>query len=214
MLSFLKKQNGFALVGILIVIVIIAALAYGSSFFWPKNPKETKGSLENTLDTYQKAQQDLGNINQTIEEGNKMINQTTNNQQVQENTQPTIIKVEGTENWRVYEKPEKNVRLLYHKDWYYDRDEEVEKKNGYDLYVGFAESPEILAKGAPCPIEFIIVSKEYQFPMYYSGYINTITTKDDKQYILRTDDQLMYKEILDKMAESFEFLDEKTESSK
>ena len=211
MLKNLKQQNGFSLIGILVVVVIIAALAYGSSFFWSKNTEETKSNLKNTIDIYNQAQQDLSDISQKISEKNELLNETAgtsspageSGQDGQQTTDEGDLLIEG---WSIYEKPEMNVRLKYHKDWYYDRDEQAEKDLSYDLYVGFAESPEVLAKGRPYPIEFMIMVKDHKFPLYYSGYIKTITTRDDKKFVLQTGDQIKYKDILDKMVESFEFL--------
>lgn len=202
MLKNLKQQSGFSLVGILVVVVIIAALAYGSLFFWSKSEhtKGTKSGFESTVDVYNQAQQDLSDISQKINKKNELINKTLDEREP------------DTSNWRTYVKKEKNVRLKYHKDWYYDRDEQAEKDLGYDLYVGFAESPEILDQGRFYPIEFIIVDKDYEFPQYYSGYVKVIAVKDGKQYVLKTEDSFGYIDIIDKMTESFEFIDEITDS--
>ncbi len=118
--------------------------------------------------------------------------------------QQKINEVVVTDNWQIYEKPEMNVRLKYHKDWYYDRDEQVEKDLGYNLYIGFAESPKILSQGSPYPIEFLILNKGFEWK--YEGYLKEIIEKNDKKYILRTDNKEKYGDILDKMAESFEFI--------
>ncbi len=121
--------------------------------------------------------------------------------------------VEGTEGWRVYEKEDMDVRLKYHKDWYYDRDEQAEKELSYDLCVGFAESAEILAQGREYPIEFIITSGDQELPMGLD-YSKVVFYTDAVDYILATSDKSKYKDILDKMAESFEFISKTADDRK
>ncbi len=60
-----RRQKGSALLGLLLVIVIIAALAYGSSFFWTKN-KESKAD-------YKKVQKQLNDIEKQVEKSNQLI---------------------------------------------------------------------------------------------------------------------------------------------
>lgn len=142
--------------------------------------------------------------------------QTTENTETQKQTvededeSKTILNtkiVEGTEGWRVYEKKDMDVRLKYYKDWYYDRDEQAEKELGYDLYVGFAESADVLEQGRPYPIEFIIASGDQELHQGLE-FSKVIYNTDDVDYILTTSDKNKYIDILDKMAESFEFMDE------
>jgi hypothetical protein len=87
MKSFFENQTGSGLVGILVVIVIIAALIYGSSFFWPKNENsnlnEFDANLANNLanvdspagalDALDKAREDIADINERTEERNETI---------------------------------------------------------------------------------------------------------------------------------------------
>ena len=65
--SYFKNKSGFALIGLLLVIVIIAALGYGSSFFWKSN---SKGIIQNNIDIKKKAERDIGEINKKIEKHN------------------------------------------------------------------------------------------------------------------------------------------------
>lgn len=111
--------------------------------------------------------------------------------------------VEGTEGWQVYEKEDMDVRLKYHKDWYYQRYND-ERSEGYDLFVGFAPDPKMLDYTEPYPIEFVIVSSD-NVGDSDSGLL--IAERKGKLYKLYTIDKKKYGDILDKMAESFEFLD-------
>jgi flagellar basal body-associated protein FliL len=65
MFKIFGQQKGSALLGLLLVIVIIAALAYGSSFFWTKN-KESKTNYKNI-------QKQLGDIEKQVEKSNQLI---------------------------------------------------------------------------------------------------------------------------------------------
>jgi hypothetical protein len=63
-------KNGFALVGILVTIFIVAAIIFGSSFFWKKN---LAPSPKKSIDTLQGAKADLGNINENLNKQNQEI---------------------------------------------------------------------------------------------------------------------------------------------
>ena len=79
---------------------------------------------------------------------------------------------------------------------------------GYDVYVGVAESENVLEQGRPYPIEFMIWSSNVGVwdgdPCEYK----ILKEQNDKKYILKVCLLDKYGDILDKMAESFEFLDE------
>ena len=63
-------KNGFALVGILVAIFIVAAIIFGSSFFW-KNDQAP--SPKKSIDTLQGAKVDLGNINENLNKNNNEL---------------------------------------------------------------------------------------------------------------------------------------------
>ena len=75
MKSFLKN-SGFALIGVLMAVLIIAALAYGSSFFW-KNDTNTRMDANdaNTIGQLEQAKDDLAEVNKTLEERNDLLNE-------------------------------------------------------------------------------------------------------------------------------------------
>jgi len=105
-------------------------------------------------------------------------------------------------NWQSYEKEDKGVRLKYHKDWYYRRDSEAEKEWGYDLYVGFAASEEILENGRPYPIELLIVTEDKN--IHDAEYTETVVSMNNKNYILTTNNKNEYGDILEKMIDFLE----------
>lgn len=108
------------------------------------------------------------------------------------------------EDWQSYEKEDKNMRLKYHKDWYYKRDEQAEKELGYNLYVGFAASEEILENGRPYPVEFLIVAEDKN--IHDAEYAETVVSMNNKNYILITNNKSEYGEILEKMIGSLEVI--------
>ena len=110
--------------------------------------------------------------------------------------------------WRVYSKTELHVWLMYHKDWYYDRDEAAGKELGYDLFVGFAESPAALERGRDYPIELIVLDADIEG--LYDGYVKELIKRDkyNKRFLLRTGDREKYGGTLDEMAGTFEYVED------
>lgn len=111
---------------------------------------------------------------------------------------------EETKDWLVYEKKEKNIKLKYHKHWYYQRDSAKEKELGADLYVGFAPSPEILAEGSFYPIEFIVKEPCDCKQPNEIEYSKVILSINNLEYSLRTNNKKEYGDILNTMAETLE----------
>lgn len=65
------NQKGFSLIAILLVIVIIAVIGYGSLFFYKQ-----KTQTQIYKDAYEKAEEDIININNKVDELNKVISDT------------------------------------------------------------------------------------------------------------------------------------------
>jgi type II secretory pathway pseudopilin PulG len=65
------NKNGFTLIGILVVILIIAALGYGSSFFFRGN--------KNDISIKQNVDKQLQEIQQKNDEHNKLNSQALDN---------------------------------------------------------------------------------------------------------------------------------------
>jgi len=85
MKSYLTSQNGSALLGILVAIVIVAALVYGSSFFWPKDAADNSGTLENTLNTYDQARKDIDDIQANLDAKNEIVEEVAADKPVLDN---------------------------------------------------------------------------------------------------------------------------------
>ena len=80
------------------------------------------------------------------------------------------------------------------------------------MYIGFAESAEILKKGRPYPIEFFILPSDVKFS--YARCLKTMAQRDNKKYVLRSD-SFVDRKIAAKMAENFEFINrEETSETK
>lgn len=69
------NKNGAALIGLLLTCVILAALIYGSSFFWSEDADS--GDLQinpsQAIDLSEQAKEDIGNINADIAAQNENI---------------------------------------------------------------------------------------------------------------------------------------------
>jgi len=66
------NQKGFSLIGIVLAILIIAAIGYGNLFFY-KQKKQT----EIYRNAYDKAEEDITDINNKVDEINEIINDAT-----------------------------------------------------------------------------------------------------------------------------------------
>ena len=59
-----RKENGFTLIGILIVVLIIASLTYGGSFFLNKNSKNSKSLQQSVNNQLDKIQTNVDKVNE------------------------------------------------------------------------------------------------------------------------------------------------------
>ena len=76
----LKNQKGSGLVGILVVIVIIAALMYGSSFFWPKNENTDGVNVKSPIDAIKaldQAKDDIADIQKNLDKQAEVLKDET-----------------------------------------------------------------------------------------------------------------------------------------
>ncbi|MFH1745355.1 MAG: hypothetical protein ABH881_04305 [bacterium] len=137
-------------------------------------------------------------------EGEEVIEDIAEESVATSSEEATEEDMKSADDWRIYEKTEKNIRIKYPKDWYYQRDES-ENDLGYYLYVGFAPSPEVLANGAPYPVALFIISKDKNFEENLE-YVKLVKEENDKKYILATDSTADYGEDLSRMAETLEII--------
>jgi type II secretory pathway pseudopilin PulG len=80
-----EKENGFTLIGILIVVLIIASLAYGGSFFLNKNSQNTK-SLQQSVNSQ------LDKIKINVDKANELKTNAINS------TENAIDQIKNTDN--------------------------------------------------------------------------------------------------------------------
>lgn len=69
------NKNGAALIGLLLTCVILAALIYGSSFFWSGDADsgDLQISPSQAIDLSERAKEDIGSINADIAAQNENI---------------------------------------------------------------------------------------------------------------------------------------------
>ncbi|RLC37262.1 hypothetical protein DRH27_04030 [Candidatus Falkowbacteria bacterium] len=194
--SYLKSEKGSALIGLLVVIVIIAALAYGGSFFWQKNTEETKknANIADVLDEYQQAQDDIGKIEQNIEDYNSIID---NNKAV------------AADEWDTFSRGEEGFQIDYPHGWYYTVDHETAGDLGYELIIGFAPTDKIWEQEPPYDIELLIMPANLELEEVPGRIIEQVMEKDNKKYSLITfrEDYKDIKDIMERMVQSFEFIE-------
>lgn len=186
------------------VTILAASLVLaGCSMKADNNDKPTEERGENK-----------GAINEnTKEDKNPPAPLSQKGNEVEENNGTNQETSLSTEDWRIYEKEDMNTSLKYHKNWYYQRDTVNEKAEGYDLYVGFAPSQEILDKGKFYPVEFIVMPTCDCEGPYEIKYEKTVS-KDGKDYIIRTTDKEAYGAIVDAMVQTLNVKgEEKTEDT-
>lgn len=196
----IKKNQGGALIGILVVVVIMGFLYLGSLFFFGENkessPEAPADVLENARDTIEEANQQTEEKNQAIEDEEE-DGAIEEEKDKDKNEKDTEVK-----SWRTLESEQIGISLNYPGSWYYNINHEEAKEEGYDLIIGFASSSKIWEMDLPYPIELVVVDKDTEVE---GGYVQELTQQEDKNYILRTEKQ-EYKKITDQMAESFEFI--------
>lgn len=206
MFKSLTKQNGNAIVGILVVLAIIAALYYGGSFFWDKDAgdtaKKNAPSEEQTeeasgfIKKLNIAKEKIANINKKTEEVNQEIEKIESESQVINNEEY------NTEEWQSYEDEDRGFRIKFHKNWYFTINHQEARAKGYDLIIGFASTSSIWEQKPPYPIEMQIIPNTTNYQIPDNTYNKILAETDERKYIILTQRE-DYREILDLMAESF-----------
>ena len=125
LISCLKKQNGFALIGILIAVFIITILSYGGWSLFSRKDTESKSAL----DTYQVAKNDIEKINQELDARNKKIEEIINqeDQKVKKST-IQIIKADNGQD-QIYRDNEHKFEFQFPNYYTYYETGEVLKDN-------------------------------------------------------------------------------------
>jgi len=191
-----KKNQGGALIGVLVVIVIIAFLYLGSLFFGGGNQENNP---QNQVDTLEEAEDVVDDANRKTEEKNEAIEgeDQRDTPEEEEKDLNTEVKI-----WRTLESEQIGISLNYPGNWYYNINHEEAGELGYDLIVGFASSSKIWEMDLPYPIELVVANSETEIK---GNYTKELDSPDNKKYILRTERQ-EYKKIVDQITESFKLI--------
>lgn len=185
------------------VIFTVLILTLILSGCWNKQVNDEIVKKTNNND---KINDEITQETQAIASLNGNNDETTQNKT---NNNENNIQTESLKNWQIYEKPEMDVALKFHKDWWYQRDSQREKENNYKLFLGFAPDQKTLKKGSPYPIELYIVSNS-EFEKSTLNNSDVITSDNDYKYVLLTHNNTEYKEILTLMKSSFKLLSQST----
>lgn len=218
----LLKQNGGALVGVLLVILVIAAIYFGSSFFF----QGEKSPIEEKMDILDKAQSDLGKVNEKINETNEEITEisddsvdsgatetASSSSECEEDAgicltpvvkEKTEIHLADIENGQLLTREDENFEINFNKNWYYTVNRREAIQDGYDMILGFGEDEDIWEMLPPFTIELVIANENMEWK--YDGYVKELGVKDGKKYSLRTGDKEKYQASVDAMADTFNFI--------
>ena len=123
-----------------------------------------------------------------------------------------FIEEDETVNWQTYQNEEYGFEINYPENWYYNRDKQVEKKLDYNLHIRFIEDTKTSSQDTHYPdihypIEFMIWPDNIGISDSDPCDYEILEKKDEKQYILSTCDFKKYGKIMNKMAESFKFIE-------
>ena len=209
----LNKQRGGALIGMIFVVVIVAAIYFGSSFFLQEELPSEK-----SLKLLKEAQDRIAKIDKDTEAHNTEIEEELGIETEQkEETEGEEDKEEGkeevqidesdldTSSWQELVRESENFKIKFHKDWYFAVNRREAAQDGYSMIIGFEENPDIWEEMPPFAIELVIASENMQWEE--EAYSVNLGSGSGKKYVLRTKDSDTFKELVDGMATTFEFID-------
>ncbi|MCD4693752.1 hypothetical protein K8R62_00095, partial [bacterium] len=204
MLDKLFKKQGNTLIGVLVVIVVIIFVYFSSLFFLDENGES---NIEKASNILEEAENKIDNINKETENKNEIIESGIEGEDVNEETifNETDFDVSA---WREAVIDSEGFKIKYYKSWYYTVNRREALQDGYKMIVGFEEDENIWEKLPPLDVELIVLEKDANFEKSDQGYLKEITEKDNLKYILYTEKE-EYKNLVDKMLDTFEFLDNK-----
>ena len=119
-----------------------------------------------------------------------------------------IIDQPDTSDWQTYRNEEFGFEVKYPEEWYYNRDKQAEIKSDYSLHIGFTENMKTSNQDIRYPIEFMIWPDNIGILDSGPCEYEILKKKDNRQYVLRTCDFKTYEKTMDKMVESFRFIEE------
>jgi type II secretory pathway pseudopilin PulG len=144
------NKSGFTLIGILIVVMIIAALGYGSSFFFRGN--------KNDVSIKQNVEKQLTEINKLNNQNNNLISDSLKDE-------PSNKKIDSnatSSDWQIYKNEEYRFEFQYPSKF----KTKIIKYPGNDNWVGFQISLlplKDIEDSLETPINFIVRKDESNF---------------------------------------------------
>ena len=188
----------------MVVIVIIAALMYGSSFFWGKNTKETKESTNFTnvnspagaIEALDQAKEDIVNINKQTEERDEVIAEILNDNPAEEVS-------DSIADWQTVEREE--FMIKYPNGWFYTVNHKAAQAEGNELIAGFASSSSIWEQEPPYDINLTVREGKFLYELDNTGKF--FTAVGDNITIILSTDHDEYKDILKQMYKTLEFIE-------
>ncbi|MBU6414826.1 prepilin-type N-terminal cleavage/methylation domain-containing protein [Patescibacteria group bacterium] len=189
----MNSQKGFGLIGILIAVAVIAALA-GGGLYWKETQKQ-KIFLQSGNDALQKAEE----LKTKIEQQNR---QAVSETAAATSTQTSTNKVDtsknlapnGIDGWKTYRNEQYGFEVQYPADWSFDSDFDhnygrVPKANEYPEYAGETRNLFQLHKDGPSQSSALDV-EDLAFVQFkitgLDGIVEKWKTKSDLQQSLAT----------------------------
>jgi len=207
MLKGKNKQRGGALIGLIFVVVLVAAIYFGSSFFL----KEEAPS-EKSLKLLKEAQERASKYNQKVENETEEIDEINGNEESIKEEEEEVSETEeinpeeidtDSSDWQELVRENENIKIKFHKYWYYTVNRHEAAQNGYNMIIGFGPNSDIWEELPPYNVELVIAPENMEWD--YAGYMKILEDKEGKIYILRAEDEA-YKDLIDSMAKTFEFI--------
>lgn len=208
MLKGIKKQRGGALIGLMFAVVLVAAMYFGSSFFF----KEESPS-EKSLQLLKEAQERAAKFNQAVEDGNEEIadiaeetgasvSEAKEGVSEKQEINPEEIDTNSSD-WQELVRENENIKIKFHKHWYFTVNRNEAAQNGYNMIIGFGANEDIWEELPPYSVELVIAPENIDWD--YVGYMKKLGDKDGKEYVLRSEEEA-YIDLVDSMADTFEFI--------
>jgi hypothetical protein len=196
MFNILNKK-GFAYLGLVVSVLIVALLFFGSFYFSGNNLKNNKDAVDlnlgdNFVSTLNNAKEDITEINENIEDKNDKA------------AEALFITAE-LEKWHILKREDNNFELKYPRGWYYTVKHKEAIELGYELLIGFEPNAGVWEQNPPYSIELIQLEKDFVLEGEdYSKEINL----NNKKYIIKTteENKEKYSPYIDQMIKTLKLI--------